>query len=178
RLLEIYVQASDGTRQARRARNSNSEPNPTPLNYRPSLVFDNDVTGEAVTGFAEHHLFPFLYEGLQRLAAMVRQGIEFRHVLGIIQPGGLALRGALLERHFGRWAAAGVVACCKAGGFVYASALAVRIDVPLALIHEAGKLPPPTMSVVKSQSSSASNHDSKARIEMDRDASPNLIPSK
>jgi adenine phosphoribosyltransferase len=185
RLLEVYVQASDGTRRARRARNCNGEPDPTPLDYRPSLVFDNDAAGEeAARGFAEHHLFPFFHEDLQRLAAMVRTvrdfprpGIEFRHVLGISQqPGGLALCAALLERHFsGRWAAVDVVACCEAGGFVYASALAARIDVPLALIREAGKLPPPTVSVVKSPSqisSSASNHDSKARIEMDRDAFP------
>ncbi|GAB1315514.1 Phosphoribosyl transferase domain protein [Madurella fahalii] len=185
RLLEVYVQASDGTRRARRTRNCNGEPDPTPLNYRPSFVFDNDATGdEAARGFSEHHLLPFLHEDLQRLAAMVRSvpdfprpGIEFRHVLGISQqPGGLALCAALLERHFsGRWAAVDVVACCEAGGFVYASALAARVDVPLALIREAGKLPPPTVSVVKSPShisSSKSNHDSKARIEMDRDAVP------
>lgn len=187
RLLEVYVQASDGARRARRARNYNGEPDPTtPLNYRPSLVFNNDVTGEEMArGFGEHRLFPFLHEDLQRLAAMVRPvqdfprpGIEFRHVLGISQqPGGLALCAALLERHLsGRWAAVDVVACCEAGGFVYASALAARIDVPLALIREAGKLPPPTVSVVKSpshiSSSSASNHDSEARVEMDRDAVP------
>jgi hypothetical protein len=109
RLLEVYVQASDGTWRARRARNCNSEPDLTPLNYRPSLVFDNDTTGEeAARGFAKYYLFPFLHEDLQRLAAMVRPvwdfprpGIEFRHVLGISQqPGGLALYAALLERHF------------------------------------------------------------------------------
>jgi adenine/guanine phosphoribosyltransferase-like PRPP-binding protein len=47
--------------------------------------------------------------------------------------------------------------------------------VPLALIHEAGKLPPSTVSVVKSPShisSSASNHDSKTRIEIDQDTVP------
>ncbi len=98
-------------------------------------------------------------------------------MLGISQPpGGLALCAALLERHFsGRWVSVDVVACFEAGGFVYASALAARMDVPLALISEAGKLPPPTMSVVKSLSyisSSASNHDSKARIEMGRDTAP------
>ena len=185
RLLEVYVQASDETRRARGALNCNGEPDPTPLNCRPSLVFDNDATREeGVRVFAEHHLFPFLHEDLQRLATMVRPvrdfprpGIEFRHILGISQqPGGLALCSALLERHFsGRCAAVDVVACCEAGGFVFASALAARIDVPLALIREAGKLPPPTVSVVKSPShisSSASNHDPKARIEMDRDAVP------
>ncbi|GAB1311890.1 hypothetical protein MFIFM68171_02100 [Madurella fahalii] len=47
--------------------------------------------------------------------------------------------------------------------------------MPLALICEAGKLPPPTISVVKSLlyiSSSTSNYNSKARIEMDRDTVP------
>lgn len=188
RLVEVYVRASHGTRRARGAHSHNGEPDPTTqLNYRPSLVFDNDATGdEAARGFSEHHLLPFLHEDLQRLTAMVRSvpdfprpGIEFRHVLGIAQrPGGLALCAALLERHFScRRAAVDVVACCEAGGFVYASALAARVGVPLALIREAGKLPPPTVSVVKSpshisESSSASNHDSQARIEMDRDAVP------
>ncbi|KAK4119869.1 hypothetical protein N657DRAFT_684049 [Parathielavia appendiculata] len=184
RLLEVYVQASDRTRAARQARDC-GEADPTPLNYRPNLVFDNDATGdEAARGFAEHHLLPFLHEDLQRLAAMVRpvpnfprSGIDFRHVLGISQqPGGLGLCVALLERHFsGRWDEVDVMACCEAGGFIYASALAARVDVPLALIREAGKLPPPTVSVVKAPShisSSASNLDSKASIEVGRDAVP------
>jgi adenine/guanine phosphoribosyltransferase-like PRPP-binding protein len=42
------------------------------------------------------------------------------------------------------------VACCKAGGFVYALVLAARVNIPLALIRKAGKLPPPTISVIKS----------------------------
>jgi len=64
------------------------------------------------------------------------------------------------------------VACCEAGGFVYASALASRVDVPLVLIREAGKLPPPTVSVIKPSShiSSLASNDSKEKwIEMERD---------
>jgi adenine/guanine phosphoribosyltransferase-like PRPP-binding protein len=41
------------------------------------------------------------------------------------------------------------VACCEAGSFIYVLALALWVDVPLVLIHEAGKLPPPTVSVTK-----------------------------
>ncbi|SPQ26538.1 b7d08646-e0b9-4dc0-b1ae-f1f54f5fd463 [Thermothielavioides terrestris] len=187
RLLEVYVKARDNTRRARGAQGCSSEPDPARSNrHRPGLVFDNDAAGdEAARAFAEHRLLPFLDEDLQRLAAMVRpvpgfprQGIQFRHVLGIAQqPGGLALCAALLERHFtGRWAAVDAVACCEAGGFVFASALAARVGVPLALIRDAGKLPPPTVSVAKSPShisSSASGHgDSEARIELERDAVP------
>ncbi|KAH8745913.1 hypothetical protein F5883DRAFT_375256, partial [Diaporthe sp. PMI_573] len=67
------------------------------------------------------------------------------------------------------------VACCEAGGFVYASALAAQVGVPLALIREAGKLPPPTVSVLKPQShvsSSAPNSSEEKRIEMGRDVVP------
>lgn len=118
--------------------------------------------------------------GPQHLATMVRPvpdfprtGISFRHVVDICQrPGGLALCTSLLIRHFaGNWAEIDAVVCCEAGGFVYASALASQTNIPLALIREAGKLPPPTVSVVKSPShiSSAASHGSKDRIEMDRD---------
>ncbi len=185
RLLEVHVQASDGTRRARGARNCDGEPSPTALNYRPSFIFDNDTTGEKSPGqFAEKHLLSLLDEDLQRLAAMVRPvrdfprpGIEFRHVLGISQqPGGLELSAVLMERHFSaQRATVDVVACCEAGGFVFASAFAARMGVPLALIREAGKLPPPTVSVVKHPShisDSSSARDSKARIEMERDVVP------
>ncbi|KAF3769368.1 phosphoribosyl transferase domain protein [Cryphonectria parasitica EP155] len=147
-----------------------------------SLIFDNDTTGDkAAKSFAEHYLLPFLNEDLQRLADMMRPvpdfprpGIMFRHVLDIAQqPGGLATCTSLLQSHFLRdWTKVDVIACCEAGGFVYASALAARVDIPLALIREAGKLPPPTVSVIKSAShisSWASNDSSEKRIEMNRD---------
>jgi adenine phosphoribosyltransferase len=200
RLLEVLVRASEETRRVRRGCHSGSDDgdsnkdnkdsnngklNLTALDYRPSLIFDNDTTGnEAAKRLAEHYLLPFFHEDLQRLANMVRQvpdfprpGIEFRHVLDISQqPGGLALCTSLLQTHFSSdWAKVDVVACCEAGGFVYASALAARVDVPLALIREAGKLPPPTISVIKSPShisSSVSNDSREKRIEMDRDVVP------
>ncbi|RDL36265.1 uncharacterized protein BP5553_06877 [Venustampulla echinocandica] len=193
RLLEIRVKASEETRQVRRGcygsnnnsdnkDSNNSGSNLTALDYRPSLIFDNDTTGnEAVKRFAEHYLLHFVHEDLQRLAHIVRQvpnfpcpGIDFRHVLGISQqPGGLALCTSLLQTHFtGDWAKVDAVACCEAGGFVYASALASRVNVPLVLIREAGKLPPPTVSVIKLSShisSLASNNSKEKRIEMERD---------
>ncbi|KAI9867948.1 MAG: hypothetical protein M1813_007770 [Trichoglossum hirsutum] len=197
RLLEVHVQASEQTRRIRREchggdgdgddnkDSNNSGSNLTALDYRPSLIFDNDTTGnEAAKRFAEHYLLPFVHEDLQRLAHMVRHrpdfprpGIEFRHVLGISQqPGGLALCTSLLQTHFtGDWAKVDAVACCEAGGFVYASALASRVDMPLVLIREAGKLPPPTVSVTKPSShfsSLASNNSKEKRIEMERDVVP------
>jgi adenine phosphoribosyltransferase len=200
RLLEIRVKASEKTRRVRRGchggdddgddnknnkDSNNGRSNLTALDYCPSLIFDNDTTGnEAAKGLVEHYLLAFFHEDLQRLANMVRpvpdfprRGIEFRHVLDISQqPGGLALCTSLLRTHFtGDWAKVDVVACCEAGGFIYASALAAQVDIPLALIREAGKLPPPTISVIKSPShisSSVSNDSREMRIEMGRDVVP------
>ena len=197
RLIEVHVQASEQMRRIRRGCHDgdgdgddnkdshNSGSNLTALDYRPSFIFDNNTTGnEAAKRFAETYLLPFVHEDLQRLAKMVRQlpdfprrGIEFHHVLGVSQqPGGLTLCTSLLQTHFaGDWAKVGAVACCEAGGFVYASALASRVDVPLVLIREAGKLPPPTVSVIKPLShisSLASNSSKEKRIEMERDVVP------
>ncbi|TAQ88005.1 hypothetical protein B7494_g3680 [Chlorociboria aeruginascens] len=197
KLLEVHVQSSEQMRWIRRGYhggNGDSDDNKdsnnsgsglTALNYHPSLIFNNDTTGnEAATRFAEHYLLPFVHGDLQRLASMVSQvpdfprpGIEFRHVLDISQqPGGLALCTSLLQSHFtGDWAKVDAVACCEVGGFVYASALASRVDVPLVLIREAGKLPPPTISVIKplsNISSLASNNAKERRIEMERDVVP------
>ena len=197
KLLEVCVQASEQTRRNRRGchggdgesddnmdRNTNG-PNSMALDYRPSFIFDNDATGnEAAKRFAENHLLPLFHENLQRLANMVRPvpdfpgpGIEFRHVLGISQqPGGLNLCAFLLQKHFnGDWAKIHAVACCEVGGFVYASALASRVNLPLVLIREAGKFPPPTVSVVKRSShisSLASDNSIEKRIEMERDVVP------
>ncbi|KAF1848110.1 phosphoribosyl transferase domain protein [Cucurbitaria berberidis CBS 394.84] len=196
-LLEVHVQTHEQTRRLRRGGhgcNDNAEKDEdstksisdlTTWDYRPSLIFDNDTTGsEAAKRFAEIHLIPLLHEDLQRLGNMVLSvpdfpspGIDFRHVLGICQqPGGLALCISLLQSHFaGDWAKVDALVCCEVGGFVYASALASRIDVPLVLIRDAGKLPPPTVSVVKSPSyiSSLPTGDFKEkRIEMERDVVP------
>ncbi|MCJ1284134.1 hypothetical protein MMC26_003465 [Xylographa opegraphella] len=197
RLLEVHVQASEQTRRIRRACNGEdgesddnedrnvNESYLTALNYHPSFIFDNDTAGnEAAVRFAENNLLPLFHEDLQRLANMVhripdfpRLGIEFRHVLGISQqPGGLALCTLLLQTHFtGDWAKIHAVACCEVGGFVYASALASRVDVPLVLIREAGKLPPPTVSFSKPASyisSLAFNDPTEKRVEMERNVVP------
>ncbi|KAH6622497.1 hypothetical protein F5144DRAFT_580618 [Chaetomium tenue] len=194
RLLEVSVEAHEATRRARRGHleaddvdqvrsknNENQKSASVVADSRPNLIFSNDTAGyEAGTTFAEQKLLPFLHEDLQRLTAMVRSvpdfprpGISFRHILDISQrPGGLALCTSLMTSHFaGDWSKLDAVVCCEAGGFVYASALASQVNIPLVLIREAGKLPPPTVSVLKSSShiSSAASHESKERIEMERD---------
>lgn len=196
RLLEVYVQASEKTRRIRRGYHdgdNNDDGNKdgktsgsklTPLNYS-ALIFNNDTTeNEAAERFAKHHLLPFSHEELQRLASMVRSipdfprpGIEFRHVLGISQqPGGLVLCTSLLRKHFTNdWTKVYAVASCEVGGIVFASALASQVGVPLLLIREAGRLPPPAVSVVKPPSnisSLASNNWKEKRIEIARDVIP------
>ena len=115
---------------------------------------------DAAERFYEAYLLPCVHEDLQRLADMVhlvsdfpRPSDQFRHVWGSQHLGGLGLCTALLQTHFfGDWAKVNTVACCESGGRVYASALSARVSIPLALIREGGKLPPPTLFVVKSPS--------------------------
>ena len=196
RLVEVRVSASKDTRGARRKNhegdddggqtrshdgNECGESKGRGADCRPTLVFSNDVTGnERVVRFAESSLLPFLHEGLRELGDMVRQisdfprpGIEFRHVLDICQqPGGLNLCTSLLQSHYaGDWAKVDLLVSCEAGGFVYGSALAQRVSRPLVLVREAGKLPPPTVSVIKHpshMSSFASDHSREQRFEMSR----------
>jgi adenine phosphoribosyltransferase len=193
RLLEVRVQASKETQRLRGGRQDDDDGGDADKDSRdgrdgehsnepPSLIFKNDLTGdEAAKTFFEHNLLPFFHKDLRRLANMVRQvpdfprpGVGFRHVLDISQqPRGLALCISLLQTHFtGDWAKVNAVACCETGGFVYASALAARVDIPLALIREAGKLPPPVISVIKSPShvsSSTFNGSRGEKIEIGRD---------
>ena len=149
------------------------------LDYRPNLIFSNDIIGhENIETFADQHLLPFIHEDIERLAKMVhlvtdfpRPGIEFRHVLNISQQqGGLSLCTSLLQTRFKEdWTKVDAIACCEAGGFIYASALAQQVAVPLALIRHAGKLPPPTISVSKPSShisSRSSRSSGGKRIEM------------
>ena len=78
RLLEIHVQASEQTRRIRRGchggdddgddhkDSNNSRSNLTALDYRLSLIFDNDTTGnKAAKRFAEYYLLPFFHKDLQ-----------------------------------------------------------------------------------------------------------------
>lgn len=185
RLLDVRVKAR-GEEQ-----NTNGGADLSSLGYRPSLTFRNDTLGnEAAKRFAETELLRFFHPDLQQLANMVppvpdfpRPGIEFRHVLNIAQqPGGIDLCTSLLQTHFNEddWDKVDVVTCCEAGGFIFASALALRLKKPLALIREAGKLPPPTVSVVKTPShishptlnDSKKNGPKKSEIEIGRDTIP------
>lgn len=71
------------------------------------------------------------------------------------------------------------IASCEAGGYVFAPALAVQVDVPFLLIREAGKLPPPTVSLRKESSyiSSKGIDDEKAgQIEVKRGLISNDVP--
>ncbi|CAG9942283.1 unnamed protein product [Clonostachys rosea f. rosea IK726] len=174
KLLELRVQAKEDTRRARREFQDNNgvhcgswipdkihddESKSTVPSYRPDLVMNNDINGkESISKFAHDQIFPFLDKDLDRLSDMVRSisdfprpGIKFRDVLGISQQrDGLSLCTSLLKTHFsGDWTRVETIVCCEAGGFVFASALAAKVNVRLALIREAGKLPPPTVTVSK-----------------------------
>jgi len=191
RMLEVVVKASKETQLARGGCQGSNDSwedskNGEAINACPDFTFNNDATGdEGAKRFAERSLLPFFHEDLQRLAVMARPvsdfprpGVEFRDVLGISQkPGGLTLCTSLLQTHFtGDWAKVNAVACCEAGSFIYASALAARVNVPLALIREAGKLPPPTISANKSPSHISSSASIKSKedtkIEIGRDVIP------
>ncbi|KKY32675.1 putative phosphoribosyl transferase domain protein [Diaporthe ampelina] len=197
RLLEVYVHAGEEKRRRRGGRgnavegsnktshNNGSEPDTIALSYSPSLIFHNDMGGsESAEKFAKQRLLPFLHNDLWHLASMVstapefpRPGIDFHHVLGIPQqPGGLALCASLLRTHFaGDWAKVDSVACCEAGGFIFAPVLALQVNLPLLLIRDAGKLPPPTVSVAKHRSyvSSVVSDDAlQGRIELELDRVP------
>ncbi|KAL7958820.1 hypothetical protein V8C34DRAFT_281810 [Trichoderma compactum] len=196
KVIEVRVRSREETQQARGCcqigdgsqhnkggtNGTNGRVNSTVSDWCPSLIFYNDTPGsEMAEEYGQRRLLPFFSEDLQQLANMVRSvpdfprpGIEFRHLLDISrQPGGLKLCLSLFRSHFaGDWNTIGAVVCCEAGGFIFASALASQIDIPLALIREAGKLPPPVVSVVKrpshiSHSTSGSSREMK--MEMERD---------
>jgi adenine phosphoribosyltransferase len=196
RLIEVQVRAAEWIRCRWRgsanddqsSNNGNSRDLPA-MNHCPTLIFDNDATGrKAAEVFAEHRLLPFLDHDLKRLADMVRvvhdfphPGIKFRHVLGISEhPDGLALCTSLLQKHFrGDWTKVGAIVACEAGGFIYASPLAMQTRVPLTLIRQAGKLPPPTISNIMTTSyisSMVSNGPSEKQIEIGRDTIPRGVP--
>ena len=198
RLLEVCVRAGKESRQSRRGcsrpraasqGDTDSDPGDGQDGTGPAThVFDNDTTGpQEGRRFCEKYLLPLVHKDLERLSSMVqsvpdfpRQGIEFRHVLDIAQkPGGLDLCASLLQAHFtGDWSSVNTLACCETGGFLYASALGARVNVPLALIRKSGKLPPPTVSVTKSPShissfsTTADNGLEEESIEIGRDAVP------
>lgn len=194
RLIEVYVEACDKRRRIRREDKEDggfivtprdSKSSQSSLTYRPSLVFENEMAGaEAAEEFAKGRLLPYLHDDLEKLADMVstvpdfpRPGIDFRHILSIPQqPGGLQLCVSLLQNHFvGDWDMVDSIACCEAGGFVFASALAQEVERPLLLIREGGKLPPSTISVAKNPSyisSEASGDVIEQQIQLELDKVP------
>ncbi|KAF2733663.1 PRTase-like protein [Polyplosphaeria fusca] len=185
KVIEVRVKASRIMRQTvPGGYHANvNDTGPSDENCCPSLVFGNNESGvKAAEEFARKHLLPLVHEDLQKLSDMVRvvpdfpqPGVNFRHVLGISQkPDGLALCTRLLHSHFsGSWPKVDAVVCCEAGGYVFASALAMWADRPLVLIRKAGKLPPLTLLTVKPLSyisKLAPAQDQEQRIEVEQDA--------
>ncbi|KAJ5471844.1 hypothetical protein N7539_008787 [Penicillium diatomitis] len=195
----VYVRASNETRNARRGCSTTDSGGCSITaqghfqgfaslvsNHTPTFFFDNDETGDKrARQFAEKYLLPLISEDIERLAQMVglvhdfpRPRVDFRHVLNVSQqPGGLELCTSLLRLQLpDRWPKIDTIVCCEAGGFVFASALASRVGVPLALIREAGKLPPPIISVSRSASHISSptpmSEPKERHIEMGLDVIP------
>ncbi|KAJ0413040.1 hypothetical protein BJY00DRAFT_297516 [Aspergillus carlsbadensis] len=171
RVIEVYVTVREEMRRVRRGESetSNAISNPPTLDYCPDFIFSNEASGSgAAESFAKYSLLPLFHGDFQKLASMVplvtdfpRLGVDFRHVLNIAQqPGGLDLCTSLLQTHFtGDWFQVNAIACCQSGGFIFAPALSVRVNVPLVLIREEEKLPPPTISVRKPSSHISSISD-------------------
>lgn len=189
RILDVHVQVSEQLRRTRRELHSHeddrdvSDSENSNLEYRPNFVFNNNITRDVVVkSFAARYLLPFVHEDLQQLTRMVprvlhfpRPGTEFRDVLGISKKrGGLALATSLLQSHFTRdWSKVDAVVTCETGGIVFASPLATQADVPLVIMRDAGKFPPPALSITKSSPyiTSLSANDSKEKcIEMEQSA--------
>jgi phosphomevalonate kinase len=153
RLIEIHVQSRRETQRERGASNSGQlasgtdsigyVPSSKRLEHCPCLIFDNDETGnDAAKAYGEQELHKFFHDDLKRLISMVRvipdfprTGLEFRHILGVSQrPDGLSLCTSLLRTHFaGDWAKIDAIVSCEAGGFVYATALALSIKKSLVV---------------------------------------------
>ncbi|KAH0428261.1 adenine phosphoribosyltransferase [Colletotrichum camelliae] len=189
RLIDVRVNASEETRRLRRGFPDGGERcNGTAENhdesatdYSPSMEFHNEAEeNEALADFASKRLLPLVHDDLSKLGDMIRiipdfprQGIDFRHVLDIAPvPGGLNLCISLLQSHFtGDWDKIDAIVCCETGGFIFASALALRLGLQLVPVREAGKLPPPVVSVTKCAShiSSGTKGVLERRIELDRD---------
>ncbi|SMR60596.1 unnamed protein product [Zymoseptoria tritici ST99CH_1E4] len=185
RLIEVNVQACGESRRDRGGVIAGDDAIPEQGGKsKPTLVFRNEVAGhEAAVTFARDAVLPLLHEDLQRLAGLVRSvpdfprpGINFRDIIGIFQrPGGLNLCAKLMRSHFaGDWTTVDAIVCCETGGFLFTPPLAALVNLPMVIMREAGKLPPPTVSVVKSasyiSSSSSSGETSMQKtIEMGRD---------
>ncbi|KAJ6008209.1 phosphoribosyltransferase-like protein [Penicillium herquei] len=144
------------------------------------MTFRNVRHGDFhIEDFAKSHLFPFVGDRHKSLRNMVssvpdfpRPGVNFRHVLNINQrAGGISLCADLLALCYpGDWDKVDEIVCCQAGGYPFAPTLAAAFELPLVPIREAGKLPPPTISVKKSCShiSSSTSDSPEKRIEIGR----------
>ncbi|KAG8156308.1 hypothetical protein KVR01_013843 [Diaporthe batatas] len=191
KIIEVYVEACDQKRRLRKegkgdgshttpVNDNDIQSPPESLSYRPSLTFRNEMAGaDEAEEFAKRNLLPFLNEDLQRLANMVRtvsgfprENVDLRHVLGIPQQlNGLPLCVSLLrDRFLGEWGTVDCIVCCESGGFIFAAALAQEVKRPMLVIRKAGKLPPPTVSVVKGPSfisSATPAHATEERLELE-----------
>ncbi|KAF2769271.1 hypothetical protein EJ03DRAFT_389431 [Teratosphaeria nubilosa] len=168
RVIEVRVDASTEIRRTRgpqavpSGQSGQSTIASAAVSRQPDFSFCNEeVGGDRAKRFAVDRFLPFFDGELQRLSAMVRStadfpitGVNFRHVLGICQQsGGLPLCTSLLQSHLsGDWSKIEAVVSCEAGGLLFASPLAAHINRPLALVREAGKLPPPVVLSSKNPS--------------------------
>ncbi|CAI6336791.1 unnamed protein product [Periconia digitata] len=174
RVFEINVRAEENTTRLRRGLSREklkSKERTPPRAHQPCFQFTNNESGEiSVDSFGTTILIPLLNEEIRRLESMVRtvpdfpkQRTNFRHILDICQhPGGLSLCTKLMAKITGDLRP---IVACEAGGFVFASALALHTNQRLVLIREAGKLPPPTFEVVKHPSNITSLTSKKQKHE-------------
>ncbi|OAK96956.1 hypothetical protein IQ06DRAFT_296891 [Phaeosphaeriaceae sp. SRC1lsM3a] len=163
RVIEIRIQADEDILRQRRGANhvtNNSQlPSSVLAKWHPDLVFTNSETGpRALYQFAKEHILPLLCEDYARLADMVRtipnfpnKGMQFCHVLGITQePGGLSLYSSLMQsQDFKHMSNFDAIVCCEAGGIPFAAALAMKFEARLVIVRKGGKVPPPTLSVIR-----------------------------
>ncbi|KXT07558.1 hypothetical protein AC578_10193 [Pseudocercospora eumusae] len=114
----------------------------------------------------------YLDPRLQQVSDMVRiipdfpqPGVDFHDILGLTQqPRGLLQCTRLIIDRLCMAnkpnAKKSAIVCCESSGFVFGSALAIQINLPLVLVREAGKLPPPVFSVMKQASYISSSKNS------------------
>lgn len=186
RVIEAMVEASAEVRAGRRGipnlEDHDEEQHSNNDRDGSALIFHNATTGPAAAvEFCHKHFFPFFNENLQCLTDIIsvipdfpRPGIDFHHVLGISQhqEGLAACMDLLVSKIVTHQLSFDTIVCCESGGFIFASTLAIRRQQPLALIRQAGKLPPPVASVVKAASHISSPGSKHEKIEIGRNVLP------
>lgn len=194
RLLDFRVETSVETRCSHRGCGSgrgyddddSKKSNNDRSEYYPNITFNNDTVGdEAVKRYAVYYLLPFFHEDLLATSQRYPRSPTF-HVhassSAIYSTSRSSQVGWPCAHHYCRLISQATgrekvdsIACCEAGGFVFASTLASWVNIPLTLVREAGKLPQSTISVLKyaSHISSSTPHDTKeTRIEVGGDLTP------